>query len=662
MADAWPTLPELVAAHEIEILTVAPELRGTVPATRETLTSLAVPAERTRFYSRLRTLRIAHGITELVRDHTLLCGAGPVTLAVDDLDNADPTDRELVAVLVRRLDPALVTVVVGTGPSVDGDPLVSALAKYATRHDLPPDSGSADLTGDRALAYVVGDGTSDDPELLAAYQALDPVRRQRMHDDRAAQLSARGEPSLALGAIPYHRERGSDPAGAGVRALRVALDACIDTGFYDATVDLAARGRALIDRAAEPEMWWAFTTKLTTSLAALGRPAEAEALYDEIREQYTDPVAHMQAAYATAMLYTRHYEDRRDHRRALGWINQAIAIAVVYPDESQRVFQSVFNYNGRALIEHHLGRPEQALRMVTDGLRRMDAAYQPDQHRLHRSVLRYNRAQVLLAVGRLDEALVDYDQVISDDPHYAEYYFDRAAIHRRLGRTDAALADYRTAIRLSPPFPELYYNRGDLLAAGGDLDGALADFSYVLELDPSHVDAYVNRAALLAELGDPDAARRDVAAGLALAGDQPHLLCLLGNLELEAGHLDAARAALDVAVLADPPLAEAWASRAAVAVETGDPEGALADLDRALALGDDPAMRFNRAMVLADLHRWADAAAEFDRVIELTPDDADAWLHRAACHRHIGATDRADADLRRFAELAPDRAGEPIPR
>src|SRR5689334_17420835 len=51
---------DLVIRHNIEILATTPELRNTVPATRETLTSLAVPEERTRFYSRLRTLRIAH--------------------------------------------------------------------------------------------------------------------------------------------------------------------------------------------------------------------------------------------------------------------------------------------------------------------------------------------------------------------------------------------------------------------------------------------------------------------------------------------------------------------------------------------------------------------------------------------------------------------------
>src|SRR5580704_12407726 len=91
-ADAMERFPTLVAAHEIELLCVAPELRGLVPATHETLTSLAVPEERTRFYSRLRTLRIAHGLTEFLRD-LVAAGGSRRSLVIEDLHEADQTDR-----------------------------------------------------------------------------------------------------------------------------------------------------------------------------------------------------------------------------------------------------------------------------------------------------------------------------------------------------------------------------------------------------------------------------------------------------------------------------------------------------------------------------------------------------------------------------------------
>ncbi len=672
-ASAMERFPALVAAHEIEILSVAPELRDQIPATLETLTSLAVPGERTRFYSRLRTLRIAHGLTEFLHEYVALTGE-PRSLVIDDLDSADQTDQEFISVLLRRLDPDLVTLVAGTGGATRQGrtpltgPLAAALARYAERCDAGvPDPEPAAVTGDAAhgrrlaAAYVGSDGTDDAPELEAAYLALPAAERARLHDARAAELAAAAERSLRLGAIPYHREHGTDPSGAGAGALREALDYCIDMGFYEATVDFGRRGRAVIDWGRQQELWWAFTTKMTTSLAALGRPDEAEQLYDEARAIDTSASVHMQAAYATAMLYTRHHDqERRDHRHALGWINEAIAIASLLPGVKQRAINTVFNQNGLALIKNHLGEPAEALRLVSEGLERLERDLDPGEHRLHRSVLLYNRAQVYAGMGQLTEALADFTAVIEEDPHYPEYHFDRAGLLRRLGRDDEAMAEYETAMSLSPPFPELYYNRADLRSARGDLDGALADFGYVLELDPDYVDAYVNRAGILAGEGLSAAARRDVAAGLAVAPDDPHLLCLRGRLELEEGHHDAARAALDAAVRADASVAEAWATRAAVAFETGDPGAALADLTHAIDLAADPALVFNRGSVHQAMENWAAAEADFTRALESEPGDADTWLRRAACRQQLGDADGARDDLRQFAALAPERAAEAV--
>jgi hypothetical protein len=102
--------PELVQRHDIEVLSASPELREAVQATRKALTPLAEPGESTRLHSRLRTLRIAHGLTELIDDGL---GDGPRrTLVIDNAHRADPTDAELIGVLLRRIDPALLTLVV----------------------------------------------------------------------------------------------------------------------------------------------------------------------------------------------------------------------------------------------------------------------------------------------------------------------------------------------------------------------------------------------------------------------------------------------------------------------------------------------------------------------------------------------------------------------
>ncbi|WP_406207423.1 tetratricopeptide repeat protein [Kitasatospora sp. NBC_01560] len=659
-AQQWP---ELIAAHQVELLTVAPELRDVVPAATETLTALAVPQERTRFYSRWRTLRIAHGLQEFVAEVLTRSGTPGRSLVVEDVDHADATDLEFLAVLLRRTDPALLTVVVGgtaalldpwpADPGVEpgtppGEVLPEVLARHCTRIDAPADApepvpaagpeAGAETRGtvdSLALAarYVEGDATDDDPAALAAYLALPLADRQALHDRRADALEATAEPSLALGALPHHREHGSDVYGTGLPALARAMDACMLLGFYHATLDFCRRGRALLDPARHPEAWWHFTGKMPTSLSALGRADEAEAVCDEARARSTAPAVHLQCAYATAMLFTRHRTPgRRDHDRALAWINEAVALASLLPDRRQRAFNTVFHNNGLALIEAHLGHPERALELVTAGLAELDRDLGADEHGLHRSVLRHNRATVLAGLGLLDEALTDLRSVIAADPYYPEYHFDLGNLLRQSGDDEAALAAYEAALRLGPPFPEVYYNRGDVRNALGDVEGALADFGHVLVLDPRFLDALVNRAGLLLDLGDTVGAERDATAGLALDPENPHLLAALGAVHAEHDRPEEARAAFGRALLADPDLLPALCGRATAAYRAGDVEAALADLRHAVGVApEDPVVRYNRAFVLLRADRWDAALADLDIAAALLPEDEDILAARAEC-------------------------------
>ena len=637
--DILQRWPELVHTHDIEVLATAPELRDVVPASRETLTSVAIPDERTRAYAKDRTLRIAHGVTELVRDYLSRSGGAPRMLVVDNIHHADHTDAEFLRIALRRLDPELLTLVVCTPADAGDTDLRAALRAYAEQRAAAEVAVMPNLNGDAALAaeYVDSDCTSDLPELVDGYARIDATERARLHDCRGDLLEARGERSLLLGAVPYHREHGSDPAGVGTQRMFEALEYCYDLGFYHAVVEFAARGHAIGD----DRTWMLFTKHLLTALTALGRTEEAEAKCEQARARSTNERVHIQSAYALAMLYARHHPpERRDLERARAWSNTAIALASLLDRADDGDFLVVFQQNGLALIETYLGNWAAALRLVNDGIARLDRRLPADKHRLHRSVLRYNRGQVLVAMGRLADALADYTAVIVDDPNYAEYHFDRGSLLHRLGRDDEALADYAEAMRLSPPFWEVYYNRAEILQGLGKLDAALADLDYVLDLDPRNVGALVNRAGLLIAAGAPAQARQDVESGLGIEPDNAQLHCLDGQVKADAGQVAEADAAFARAVDLDVTLAAGWAGRAALAVDRGDLESAVGHLDRALDQGDDPAIRFNRAVAYRALGRLDDALTDLDRALELDPADPETVEERVRCREELVATGR----------------------
>jgi tetratricopeptide (TPR) repeat protein len=642
---------DLPGRHAIEILAAAPELEPLTGPAPETLTSMASAEERTRWYSRFRTRRISHGIIDFLGE---CAAAGPLTLCFTSVDRGDPTDLEFLSLALRRLDPSLVRLVIcsrGPVPQLAGE-----LAAFCACHvvtdsgdDHGDDHGDGRVGQAAAAAFVGSDGTSDTPGEYQAYLELSAAQRAWLHDQRAEELEASSEWSWRLGAIPYHRAHGTTPETAGLLAYRTAINYCIGMAFYDAALELAARLGSICDASSDLEQYYRIQTAKAQCLALLERPEETEPIYYDLLSRSASPEWHMNVSYALAMLYTRLLdEQRKDHLRARAHVNTAIAVASQLEDPDERAFHTVFMNNGKALAEMHLGNLDAALTLVTDGIDRLDRELPPDRHRLHRSVLNHNRAQVYAALGRSQEALAEFDYVISLDPSYPEHRFDRANLLLKLGRYDEAVAGYQDAMRLTPPFPELYFNRGTALAAAGDPDGAMRDFRYVLELEPDFTDARVSLASLLLDREDPQGALAETRAGLDVTPDEARLHCTLGLVLLELQQPRAARDAFDQALAHDPGLCEALVNRAVAAFELGQQDAAIADITTALSADpDNPDLLYNRGFVLEAAGRCDEAIADYTRALcSADADRAELLYRRGRCHLALGRTDDAAGDLR----------------
>ncbi|MER7418462.1 tetratricopeptide repeat protein [Micromonospora peucetia] len=412
-----------------------------------------------------------------------------------------------------------------------------------------------------------------------------------------------------------------------LEAMRTALGDSLARGFYHHAARTARRGRAAVTPDGDLRHWWAFTTGLATALAALDRPTEALGLYHETRAVTDNPKIVMSAAYATAMLYARHLPAAdQDPAQARHWLEKALHLAAGLDDPRQRVLSTVFYEQGLALLDSREGSPASALRLIDDGLARLAAVLAPGERPQDLARLRHNRAQVHLALGDPAQALTDLDTVIADDPDNCEYYVDRAALHRAAGRPRAAIRDYDTAIRLGPHLPEAYYNRAILQQERGRAERARGDLERVLTIDPRHLDARIALVNLHVRRNAFDQAETDARAGLALAPEEPALLCTLGLIRSERGSPAEADRLFSQALVGDPALVEAWTNRAAIRFERGDVPAALADLDQAVALSAAPVPRYNRGTALTRLGRWEEAARDFTHA--LTQPDVDRSLRR----------------------------------
>ncbi|GAA4632494.1 hypothetical protein GCM10023196_066180 [Actinoallomurus vinaceus] len=111
-------------------------------------------------------------------------------------------------------------------------------------------------------------------------------------------------------------------------------------------------------------------------------------------------------------------------------------------------------------------------------------------------------------------------------------------------------------------------------------------------------------------------------------------------------------AALTRAIECDATLAAAWVNRAILAFGNGEVDAAISDLTEALNLGDDPVIRYNRAVAHQHGRRWQQAIDDFTQALLLDPGGAEEILiRRAACHREPGQTEEARRDLDEHTSL-----------
>jgi tetratricopeptide (TPR) repeat protein len=95
-----------------------------------------------------------------------------------------------------------------------------------------------------------------------------------------------------------------------------------------------------------------------------------------------------------------------------------------------------------------------------------------------------DRAAAAAAMGYLDKAVTDLDQVLKADPRRIDALTYRAAANRALDRLDPALVDVEKALALAPSSVPALLERGNLRRLKGDGAGARQDWERVGQLAP----------------------------------------------------------------------------------------------------------------------------------------------------------------------------------
>lgn len=275
-------------------------------------------------------------------------------------------------------------------------------------------------------------------------------------------------------------------------------------------------------------------------------------------------------------------------------------------------------------------------------------------------------------LNRKDEALDWYERAIQAQPAKEQYWREKVNALDFLHRDQEAREVAQKAIRLYPHLAWPYLlEAGGLMSrwwglSGGEISAekrfyeeALRLVRIAISIEPNNAFAHFQAGNALERLGQPEDALSEYQAAVKLNADKDAYLPAVSRMLVKLQRIPEAVQLLEDALSRSPRNPQLWDAKAEVLAAAGDHEGAIAALDKALALatGSD-AMDFQmahrwrtKANALEALQRYDEAIKAYDQVSRLQPRD-DNYGRKALLERLTYQAENV-ASLRKLVSLAP---------
>ena len=383
------------------------------------------------------------------------------------------------------------------------------------------------------------------------------------------------------------------------------------------------------------------------ALLNLGRLEEAEASFLDALEIDPEWVAPRMGLALVAL-------GRDEPFKIVHHLERAIEADPGYP-ESYVELGRYYGYMGepalaKATFERWTVRhPEDADMLINAGLTLFDAADFAEAYAFfekaveaateadQRSGALTFRANALDMLGRYDEAVVAYEEVIAETPEWWEAHANLGICHARNGHVERAEAAFRRGLEDCPGSPEIRDElAAHLLAQGGDLqealklseeavalgrdeirhlitlgevklalgddEGTAEAYRAVLDLDPESPDAHLELGILHERRGETTEAEEHFVESLKADPGNPRALYSYASLYYTADDLETAEEILERAVAADAEYSPALSALASIRARRGEYGDALDFIERAVEAGESDADHFKSALEFAPLH------------------------------------------------------------
>ena len=259
--------------------------------------------------------------------------------------------------------------------------------------------------------------------------------------------------------------------------------------------------------------------------------------------------------------------------------------------------------------------------------------------------------------GRSTDAEQVFGKAMQTNPSSLGAIFGRAAALQSLSRHSEAAELLEAVVERHPQSPSAWYNRGVVRMSMGQHAAAEADFSRALALQPNSPKLLEARGTARALQGQQGAsgAIQDLQAALAVNPRNPDSWHMLGHSFLCLGHTGDAQVCWQRALEIAPQHLQSLLDRGFLLNARQQYAEALADFDRVISLvRNHPAAWQGRGIALASLNHEQAAIDSFSEVLRINPGDVLSLFNRAVMLTAAKHFVEAAADLENLLQIAPD--------
>jgi tetratricopeptide (TPR) repeat protein len=203
-------------------------------------------------------------------------------------------------------------------------------------------------------------------------------------------------------------------------------------------------------------------------------------------------------------------------------------------------------YNLSAAIALQQGRPQDAANLLGQAITGNGAIWE----------YHHNRGDILIALGRHDEAVACFQAVLRLQPQALDSLFQLGLAQLGAGHAEAASACFKALVVAVPQLPEAYHRLGTIALTAGARDAASRLFGIAVTCQPDFADSHTNLAILRQEDGAFAAALMGFRLTVALRPDDAYTYCNLGTLLKELDQRDDLSPVLQRSVTLMPDNAE----------------------------------------------------------------------------------------------------------